>query len=120
MATLIRILVFAALASAASCAFSGGETYTVTATLLHNGESFGEPTAIVKSDTPASVEVSGPDGYKLSLTVTDLASDEIQVSAKLDSSHGSMEPVLVVSPAKPATVTIGELGLRVTVIHGGG
>ncbi len=119
MATLIQSVAFAALAFMASLAVAGGESYTVTATLLHNGKAFGEPTAIVKGDTPATVEVSGTDGYKLSLTVSDLASDQIRVSAKVDSSHGAMEPVLVVRPAKPATVTVGDLALTVTVVRGG-
>ena len=119
MATLIRRVVFAALATTASFAFADGETYKVTATLLHKGKSFGEPTTIVKSDSPASVEVSGSDAYKISFTVTNLASDKIQVSAKLDSSYGAMEPVLVVRPAHPATVTVGELGLIITVVRSG-
>ena len=119
MTTMIQSIAFAAIATISSFAFAGGETYTVTATLLHNGKAFGEPSVVVKGDTPASVQVSGPDGYKLWLAVSDLASDKIQVAAKLDSSYGAMEPVLVVSPAKPATVTVGGLGLTVIVVRGG-
>lgn len=119
MATSFRLAVLASLALTATSVFASPDTYTVSATLLHNGEPFGEPSAVVKADTPASIEVSGADGYKFSFTVTDLAPEKLQVSAKLESARGDIEPVVTVRPAEPATVTVGELGVRLTVVRGG-
>ena len=95
-------------------------SYDVSAKLLHAGKSFATPSATVGADKPASIEVSGVDGYKLTLTVTDLAPDKIQVAANLDSSHGSMAPTVVVHPGQPANVSVGDLGLELTVNRSGG
>lgn len=89
--------------------------YQVTANLSHNGESFGSQVAVVRSDTQALVELSGPKGYQLGFTVTDLAEDEIRVAATLDSAHGSISPVIVLRPGLPATVSVEDLELTLTV-----
>ena len=90
-------------------------SYAVSARLTHAGQAFAAPSAVVLANKPASIEVTGPDGYKLTLTVTDLAPDKIQIAAHLDSSHGSIAPTVVVRPDKPASVSIGDLGLELTV-----
>ncbi len=108
----IALTAFALLASFGSFA---AETYKVTARLSHAGKSFGEPVAVVSADTPATLEVAGPDAYKLKFTVTDVANHEIKVSAELDSSHGSIAPVVVVKPGEPAIVSVGDLSLTLTV-----
>ena len=108
-------IALAAFALFASFNCLAADTYRVTANLSHNGKSFGEPVAVVNADTPASVEVSGPNGYKLGFTVTDLAKDEIKVAATLDSPYGTISPVVVVRPGQPGTVTVGDLELTLTV-----
>lgn len=106
-----------ALAFALNC--QAAESYAISASLLHNGKSFGEPSAIVNGNTLTLVEVSGPNGYRLSFIVTDIAEDKIEVAAKLHSPHGDIDPVVVVRPGQPATVTVGELGLTLTVQRSG-
>ena len=108
-------LALAAFALSASFSCFAAATYKITANLLHNGESFGEPAIVVRADTLALMEVHGPDGYKLEFTVTQLVKDEIKVVAKLDSSYGTLAPVVVLKPGQPATVTVGDLSLTLTV-----
>lgn len=103
------------LPSVASSFAATTASYEVSATLLHDGKSFAAPSVIVTADKPASIEVSGTDGYKLTLTVTDVSPDRIKVAANLDSSHGSMAPTVVVRPDQPASVSVGKLGLELTV-----
>jgi len=112
-----RKISFALAAFALSASFGcvAADTYKVTANLSHNGKSFGEPAAVVRADALASVEVAGPDAYKLEFTVTDVAKDEIKVAATLDSSYGTIAPVVIVKPGQPATVTVGDLSLTLTV-----
>ncbi|WP_162615842.1 hypothetical protein [Solilutibacter oculi] len=95
-------------------------SYEVSAKLTHGGQAFAAPSAVVLANKPASIEVTGPDGYKLTLTVTDLAPDKIQVAAHLDSAYGSMAPTVVVRPDKSASVSVGDLGLELTVSRGDG
>jgi len=117
----LKILAVLALsASATSGPASPPNSYAVSAKLTHAGQSFAEPSAIVLAGKPASIEVSGPDGYKLTLTVSDIAAREIQVVANLDSSHGSMAPTVIVRPGQPASVSIGDLGLELTVSRSDG
>ena len=110
-----RLIALAAFALLASFNCLAADTYKVTANLSHDGKSFGDPIAVVYADTAATVEVSGPNGYKLGFTVTDLAKDEIKVAATLDSSYGTMAPVVVVRPGQPGTVAVGDLELTLTV-----
>lgn len=110
--TLPGIAVFALLASFDCFAT---ETFNVSAELMHGGKSFGSPSAVVKAGTPATLGVSGPAGYTLSLTVTELAPDSIQVSANLDSPHGAIAPVMVVRPGQRAAVSVGTLGMALIV-----
>jgi len=120
MSTWIKIIAFVALAlPLASSLATTPASYEVSATLSHAGKSFATPSAIVRADKPASIEVSGADGYKLTLTVTDLAPDKIKVAANLDSSHGAMAPTVVVRPGQPGSVTVGDLSLTLTVSRSG-
>ena len=112
-------LTLAAFALLASSTCLAAETYKISASLSQNGKSLGDPVAVVQADTPASVEVSGPNGYKLGFTVTDLAIDEIKVAATLDSSYGNIAPVMVVRPGQPAKVAVGDLELILTVDRSG-
>ncbi len=94
-------------------------TYEVSVTLLHSGVVFASPTLSVESGVAGSVEVSGPDGYTLSLIINDVDPDALQVQTTLDSPRGSMAPTLVVRPGEPAQVSLGELGLGIAVRRGG-
>lgn len=116
MRVCLSILTTLALCVSASLSFAGPPgTYEVSAKLTHAGQPFAEPSAVVRANTPASIEVAGPNGYKLTLTVTDMAPDKIQVAADLDSPHGSMAPTVIVRPGQPASVSVGNLGLELTV-----
>lgn len=110
---MLSALAFSAVASAS-------DSYKVSATLSHAGESFASPTAIVRAGEEATIVVSGDSGYELTFTVTDLAPDQIQVAANVTSEHGSMDPTVVVRPDTPATVSVGDLRLEITVSRSGG
>ena len=121
MRTLPRI--FAALVLSAflvPASAPAAETYKVSATLSHAGKRFAAPSAVVADGQPASIEVSGTGGYRITLTVTDVAVDKIRVVAQVDSAHGSMHPTLVVHPNQPATVSVGDLELELSVSRSGG
>ena len=116
-----KIIVSLALGLLASLSFANPpSSYAVSAKLMQAGQTFAVPSAVVLANKPASIEVTGPDGYKLTLTITELAPDKIQVAAYVDSSHGSMAPTVVVRPDKPASVSVGDLGLELTVSRGDG
>jgi len=104
----------------ASSVAAAAASYEVSATISHAGKSFASPSATVLADQPATIQVSGKDGYKLTLIVTDMTADEIKVVATLDSSHGSMAPTVVVRPDQAAAVSVGDLGLKLTVRRSGG
>ncbi|HEY6941203.1 hypothetical protein [Dokdonella sp.] len=115
--TVMAVLASAAFAVAAFAATPG--SFQVSATLSHAGQPFAAPSAVVRAGEPASIEVTGADGYTLTLTVTDVAPDEIRVVARLDSAYGSMEPTIVVRPGQPASVAAGDVGLELTVRRDG-
>jgi hypothetical protein len=94
--------------------------FDVSATLTHAGETFASPAVSLRADQPASVEVFGDGAFKLTLTVTDVAPNKIRVQANLDSEYGSMEPIVVVRPGEPASVSVGDLAMEVTVSRSGG
>ena len=71
---------------------------------------------VVVAGTPATVQVDGKDGYKLSLAVEQVAAGgKLKLSAALASGYGEMSPVLVVTAGEPATVAVGDLAMSVTV-----
>jgi hypothetical protein len=121
MRTLPRIFVAVALSALSVSALAAASgLYKVSATLSHAGKPFAAPSAVVVAGQPASIEVSGADGYKITLTVTDVAADKIQVVAQVNSAHGSMHPTVVVHPNQPATVSVGDLELGLSVSRSGG
>ncbi len=104
-----------ALATTASAAPA---TYAVEAQLSHKGHVFASPSAMVQDGVPATLEVTGPDGYRLALTVTRQSADAVELAATLDSPRGHMAPTLVVRPDQPGSVHVGDLALAVTVHPG--
>jgi len=113
----MRNLAMLAVAAALAASFdaAAANAYRVEATLMHGGEPFAAPSAVVAAGTPATVAVEGEEGYRLSLDVEELAEGKLKVSAVLASAHGDISPVLVVVPGEPATVTVGDLALSLTV-----
>jgi hypothetical protein len=117
--TTIAAAALIALVAAPFAARAAGP-YAVSAKLSHQGKVFAEPSAVVRNGEPASIQVTGPSGYTLALTVTELAADKIQVAAAVDSPHGRIAPTVVVRPGVPASISVGEVGLSLTVSRGGG
>lgn len=103
----------------ASSAFADAGSYTVSATLSHAGKSFASPSLIVRAGEPATIEVSGADPYKFVVTIQDKAPDEIQVSASVKSSYGSMAPILLVRPGQAASIAVDSLSIELVVSRGG-
>ena len=113
-----RITIAAITLVVLSCAsFIAGASgaYAVSARLSHQGRVFAEPSAVVRDGEPASVQVTGPVGYTISLTVTELAADKLEVAVVVDSVHGVIAPTVVVRPGVPASVSVGEVGLSLVV-----
>lgn len=109
-------MVVAALAGmAAVFDAAAADAYRVDATLTHGGARFAAPATVVMAGTPATVQVDGKDGYRLSLAVEPAAGGKLKLSAALASGYGEMSPVLVVTPGEPATVAVGDLAMSVTV-----
>ena len=119
LSNVVLALVFLSALSIPVAAAASG-TYRVSATLAHAGEAFAAPVAVVRADGEARVEVSGENGYSVAFTVRDLAADRIQVDVALDYGHGSIAPTVVVQPDTPATVSVGDLSLEITVSRTGG
>ena len=115
----LSAITLVALFAAPFFAWSSGP-YAVAAELSHQGKVFAAPSAIVRDGQPASMEVAGPHGYKLALTVKELAADRIEVVAAVDSAHGHIAPTVVVRPGVPARINVGGIGLKLTVNRSGG
>jgi hypothetical protein len=109
------IAAFALLAAGAWLDCAAADAYKVAAKLAYRGEPLGAPTMVVKNGVPASVTVSGSSGYKLDLTVTDIAPDRVKVATAVETRHGAFAPTLVVHPGQPARVRVGDLDLSLVV-----
>jgi hypothetical protein len=95
-------------------------TYKVAATLQHSGSVFASPALTIQAGVAGRVEVAGPGGYILELTIVDADQGALKVDADLDSAYGSIAPTFVVRLNEPAKVAVGDLALEVTVSQGGG
>jgi len=105
--------------AAASFSASAAEAYSVSLHLFHKGKEFGAPSMVVKSGVAGTMEVTGPNGYKLKVTASDDGPNRIKVSTQLESSHGSMSPEVVVRPGTQATIAVGDLKVALTATpHG--
>jgi hypothetical protein len=105
---------------AASFGAPASERYAVSAKLTHQGTAFASPTAVVRGGEPATMHMSGPNEFKLALTVKEGSAGKIEVAAAINSQHGKMAPTVVVEPGVPASVQVGDLGLTLTVNRSGG
>jgi hypothetical protein len=104
-----------ALATTASAAPA---TWAVEAQLIHKDHVFATPSAVVQDGVPATLEVTGPDGYRLAFIVTSQSADAVALAARLDSPRGNMAPTLVLRPDQPGSIRVGDLTLAVTVHRG--
>ena len=92
------------------------DRWHVQATLLHDDTVFARPALVVRSGEAGVVEVSGEDGYRLELAVTEAPDGAVRITTALQSIHGDAAPVLVVMPGKPADVRIGPLGIGIVIV----
>ena len=83
--------------------------YKVSATLQHSGAVFASPALTIQAGVAGRVEVSGPNGYALELTISDADQGALKVDADLNSVHGSIAPTFVVRLNGPAKGAVGEL-----------
>lgn len=100
---------------ALSCNAMDSSAYNVSAKLTYQGKVFAAPTVVVNADTPATVKVTGNDGFDLTLTVTELPESKVKVSAKLASAHGNLSSKTIAYLGKSATVTAGDTGMTFAV-----
>lgn len=92
------------------------DRWHVQATLLHDDTVFARPALMVRNGEAGVVEVSGEDGYRLELSITEVPDGGVRIAAVLQSTHGDAAPVLVVTPGEPADVRIGPLGIGIVVV----
>jgi hypothetical protein len=94
------------------------QNYKVSAKIAHDGVTVGEPIIVVKHGAPAEVLVRGETGYKMEVTVTGEAPDELQVATQLRTQRGSLRSAVTVKPGEPVRVSTGGLDLTLTVTPG--
>lgn len=111
------------IAAVALCAMSSGafaaERYNVAARISDAGHEFAAPELVARPGQAATVEVSGPDAYTLTVTIEPLPDGTLRTSTSFKSNHGSMSPVLTLKPGMPATVAVDELSITLTAAVGG-
>lgn len=111
------------LAIIALCAVSAGalaaDRYNVSVKISDAGREFATPELAARPGQAATVEVSGPDAYALTVIVEPLSDGTLRASTSLKSSHGSMAPVLILKPGMPASVAVGRLSMTLTAAAGG-
>ena len=99
---------------AAQTAFAA-DSYKISAKIEHGDSVVGEPTLVVKAGAPANVSVHGQNGYKLTVTVVPQEQEEVEVSVKVDTAHGSVSSVVITKAGHKIIVASGEVGLSLTV-----
>jgi hypothetical protein len=94
-------------------------SYRVSAILSHNGHPFASPVVLVQVGVPAVVEVSGPEAYRFTVTVTSAGNGTVKVSTKLRCTSGTISPAMLVQLGQLASVSEGEIGMTLTTeAHG--
>lgn len=94
-----------------------GATYVVNAELRHQGSMLAAPTMTVTENQPATMELSGENGYRLEVTLAPSpdGDDGLAVDARVFTAHGELVQTLTVSPGVPAEAAEGDLKLGLTV-----
>lgn len=103
------------LALAASPALAA-DVYKVSARISHGEDEIGSPVLLVNHQSPATVSLSGGDGYDFSVRLVRVdGSDELEVTVELATSLGRVSSVVTTGVGRPILVATGEIGLSVTV-----
>src|SRR5258708_16197948 len=74
--------------------------YGVSLTLSQKGKAFAAPSVFVDDGVPATIKVSGHDGYVLTITVTSAGQNRLMVATRLDSAYGSIHPPMMFPPGQ--------------------
>jgi hypothetical protein len=98
-----------------SSAAVAGQHYMVSTRLARGAQLLGTPSVIVEEGKQAAISVSGPQGYNLDLTVTDVGDGNVKVATVFNASHDSASPVIVTPLGKKARITVGDLAVDMTV-----
>ena len=93
--------------------------YLVTATVYSKGVVLGKPSLLVVSGVESSVQVSGENGYKLSLNVTSSPNNTVLAKSIVKTSSGEINPSLLLEVGKESTVKSGEVELHLLVNKAG-
>ena len=101
-----------------SFAVASGD-YLVTATVSSNGVVLGKPTLLVVSGVDASVQVSGENGYKLSLNITSSPNNTVLAKSFVKTSSGEINPSVLLEIGKESTVKSGSVELHLLVNKAG-
>jgi hypothetical protein len=109
------VTVLGLLAVPFSCVAAG--PYSVSVSLAHLGKVFAAPTVVVSDGVPATIEVSAPDAYSLTITVKSAGHDRLMVETNLKSAYGSAHPAMVVLPGQTASATVGDIAISVNARH---
>ena len=95
-------------------------SYKISAVIAAAGKELGKPTVAVKAGEPASVSVSGDNGYRLELTVSESGPGTVEVVTHLNASAGSVATTVVTPIGRAVVVATDALNLQITVQPGGG
>ena len=101
-----------ALCLAASCASAQDKFYKLSFDVSHMGKAVGSPMVVVRQGVPGSMEVSGPNGYKMTFTATDAGDGKIKIATTFASSQGSSSPTVIVKDGQPASISDGRFEFK--------
>ena len=107
-------------ALAASLSGAAADAYRVSFTLAQDGRPFATPALVVKPGVPAAIEVSGPNGYRIDVTVDDAGQGSVKVGLHLSTTRSNASPVLIAKLGETVSATIDGLGITLTASADGG
>lgn len=93
--------------------------YNVSVNLAHRGKTFATPALVVNDGVPATIRVSAPDAYVLTITVRSVGHGRLMIATKLKSAYGSAHPAMLVVPGQTASATVGEVAVSVNARQAG-
>ena len=89
--------------------------YVVATTIIEDGVVLGAPTLIVTPDEETAVQVSGDQGYNLSLTLSPTADGHVLVQPVIVTSTNNSSPSFLSELGKETHVHDNNLEFKVTV-----
>ena len=92
---------------AASCASAQDQRFKLELDVSHMGKAIGSPTVIVREGVPGSVEVTGPNGYKITFIATDAGEGKIKIATTFASPEGSSSPTVIVKDGQSGSISDG-------------